>query len=121
MKTTCIAIVAAAMASAAIGLASPASAEPLSGSYNALVINGGGVLVNGQTVSWTLSSCGPDCLRVDNKFDNGRSEEFHLQGNTWIGPSEDGCTDKLDNNSLVDTIHCSDGSPDMVYQLTKKG
>jgi hypothetical protein len=124
MKTTRIAILAAAMAGAAVGLSGPASAEPLSGAYTATMLDGGGAYKRGSTTTWTLTPCGPDCTHVNTGA--GTPSDLHLQGNTWNGPfgvSDTGdvsCTATLDNNSLVLTSHCP-GHPDMVIGLTKNG
>jgi hypothetical protein len=101
-----------ALAGAAIGVASPASAELGEGSY---AINstggGGGMQIHSQ---WVVTPCGQDCLTV--RFSNGESTDFHLEGNTWTGINAAGCTWTVDNNSLAGRNSCS-----VPIQLTKNG
>ena len=66
-----------AVIGATVALASPASAEPLTGTYNAQFTGQNG---SSTTQTWILTPCGPDCSRLD----NGTSvNELRLQGNTW--------------------------------------
>jgi hypothetical protein len=106
------------LAGAAVGLASPASAEPLDGSYAATMLDGGGIKKNGSTTTFTLtSSCGPDCISLHTG--SGSPFDLHRQGNAWTG-SVEACTWRLDNSSLVITRTCPD-QPNIVIGLTKNG
>jgi hypothetical protein len=112
--------VAAVLSGAAVGLASPASAEPPSGSYTATMIDAGqsGKQV-GSTTIWTMSTCGPDCTHVQTTSAGGH--DFHLQDNTWIQADSSGdCKATIDNTSLVWTLACPD-QPNVIVGLTKNG
>src|SRR5262249_40773171 len=82
MKAIRIATLSALIAGASIGLAGPASADPLDGPYNLVVINGHGSMNNGTTNSIFASACGPDCTRLNAA---SWSADLHLAGNTWTG------------------------------------
>jgi hypothetical protein len=113
--------VAAVLAGAAVGMAGPASAEPLSGPYTTTIIDGGGIKENGSTSIWTLASCGPDCTRLQTA--SGFAFDLHPQGNTWTGSFDEAgvtCTSTLDNSSLLLTRQCP-GQPNVVIGLTKNG
>jgi hypothetical protein len=113
LTTAHTAILAAVMACAAVGLAGPASAEPLSGEYTGTVIDGGGGYREGKTATWTFAPCGPDCTQAGQM-------ELHLQGDTWTGNQSGGsCTTAIDANSLVMTREC--GRARVIWQLAKKG
>lgn len=120
MTMTRTAVVAAAMAAAAVGLAGPASAEPLSGSYTETLIEGG---MAGFKQQLMATSCGPDCthLQIGVKPDN--FAELHQQGDSWIGtrPQTDGqtCTVSINMNSLVNDENCP--AAVQKWQLTKNG
>lgn len=61
---TRIAATAAVLAGAAVGLASPASAEPLQGTYTAEVIASDGSASPLTNSPWVFTPCGPDCTRA---------------------------------------------------------
>ncbi len=105
------------LAGAAVGLASPASADPVDGSYTATMLDGGGVKKDGSTTTFTLTSCGPDCINLNTG--SGSPFDLRRQGNVWVGPVET-CTWSLDNSSLVITRTCPD-QPNIVIGLTKNG
>lgn len=110
--------VAAVLAGAAVGLAGPASADPVDGSYTATMIDGGGIKKDGSMATFTLtSSCGPDCINLNTG--SGSPFDLHRQGNAWTGTVE-ACTWTLDNSSLVITRACPD-QPNIVIGLTKNG
>ena len=119
MMTTIRAIaVGAVFAGAAVGLASPASAEPLSGSYNATMIepgaSGGEV---GLAAHFLFTPCGPDCTGAQSEFG---TSELHPQGDAWTGSSPGSpCTWTIDS-SLVISNQCP-GDPRVAFQLTKAG
>jgi hypothetical protein len=109
----------AVLAGAAIGLASPASADPVDGPYTATMLDGGGIKENGSTTTFTLTSCGPDCINMNT---GSAAFDLHRQGNLWTatfgdeGPQP--CTWTLDNTSLVTTRTCP-GQPNIVIGLTR--
>jgi hypothetical protein len=114
--------VGAVLACAAVGLAGPASAEPLSGDYTSSLIDAGPVVVRpGNATPVTFTPCGPDCTHYATQ---NIGYDLHLQGTTWTGtfPGKTGsmCTATLDNNSLEETSTCEGGTP-LVFQLTKNG
>jgi hypothetical protein len=102
------------LAGGAVGLANPAAAEPLSGTYTA-------DFGSGTVQTWVLNPCGPDCLRLDV---GGPVRELHLQGNTWtVSDDIDGdgisCLWSIDNTSLAAVTGC--GGMTFPGQLTKTG
>ena len=107
------------LAGAALGLASPASADPLSGSYNSTVTDGGGMLVPGSKSIAVLTPCGADCTHIK----KGEIEsDLHPQGPTWNGTFAGGRagTLSLDPGSLILTA-VDDGGFTVVWALTKNG
>jgi hypothetical protein len=117
MKTSRIALVAAAMASAAIGLAGPASAQPLSGSYTEKVIDGA---FPGLIRTFVATACGPDCAHLE--WSTGTAGDLHSQGDTWAGTRNThqpdiSCTVTIDK-SLVETDDCG-SLGNTRWQLTK--
>ena len=119
MKTTIRGIaVCAALGAAAVGLASPASAEPLSGPYNATMIepgaSGGEV---GLAAHFLFTECGPDCTGAQSEVG---TFQLHPQGDVWTGSSAGSpCTWTIDS-SLVVANQCP-GDPRVAFQLTKAG
>jgi hypothetical protein len=107
--------VVAAVCSVAVGLASPASAEPLSGTYTATATEGGLGLETGAVTTWTFSPCGADCTHLHTP--GGIETDLHLQDNVWNGADNKGCFATLDNSSLVYTVVCPAGR--IVFQLRK--
>lgn len=102
MKTMQFAAAAAVMAGAAAGLAVPASADPLEGTYmHTITEAAGGPFKIGAETPWVLSSCGPDCLHVHQADDPQWDTELHLQGNRWSGPVMGRRTTSFDKNTLV--------------------
>lgn len=102
----------AVLSGLAVWLASPASAEPLSGSYTGTItaVNPAGQGANvGQTTTFTLTPCGPDCTTMAAPNVNVPwATDLHLQGNTWTGHANQAgdCALTLDNNSLAFTTVC---------------
>jgi hypothetical protein len=115
--------VAAVLSGAAVGLAGPAAAEPLSGDYAATVIDGGGRLAVGKSGPAALTPCGTDCTHL--QLGPQKGSDLHLQGNNWTGTyvltASATCTFALDNNSLVLAEDCPDIAVYPRYQLTKNG
>jgi hypothetical protein len=109
------AAVVAAVCGVAVGSASPASAEPLSGTYSATATEGGLGMDTGTVSTWTFSPCGADCTHLHTG--GGIEADLHLQDNVWNGADNKGCFATLDNGSLVYTVVCPAGR--IVFQLRK--
>ncbi len=106
-------LLSSAVVGATVALASPASAEQLAGTYNALFSGQNG---SSTTQTWILTPCGPDCSRLD----NGTSvNELRLQGNTWSYSDADQCMTSIDSVTLTGTAGCSFMT--FPFQLTKIG
>jgi hypothetical protein len=108
MKTMRIATLATVVAGAAVGLASPASAELTDGTYEITYIGDPSPPIN-----MLVTSCGAGCKHTQIAGAGG-SVDFHLHGNTWTGQSED-ATVTIDN----DTLRGSSGGNQL--QLAKVG
>jgi hypothetical protein len=109
------------LAAAALGLASPASAEPLSGNYTATVTASSGALLTriGETIPLIFTPCGPDCTHMADPGEPTVDKDLQRQGDTWTKTNEGvGCTTTV-NGNLVLTVDC--GNSTTVYQLTKNG
>ncbi len=118
MRIAKIAALAAGLTAVAVGMASPASADLVEGTYSGTLTAGGPV---GQNSTWVFASCGPDCLR-ETSSDRG---EYHRQGNAWVAnndPEGDGiiCVVNIDNGSTAGSITCPSYEP-VLFQLTKTG
>lgn len=104
------------LAGASLGLAGPALADSLEGTYTAEVIGVDGSASPLTNSPWVLTPCGPDCV-------SGGGREFHLQGNTWtsITAAPDGmpCPTTFDNASLTGKTGC--GGMEFPLKLTKVG
>lgn len=105
-----------ALVGAAVGLAGPASAQLDPGTYTATATADQGLFA-GVKSRWVVTSCGENCLTV--LFSNGKTVNFQLQGNNWIG-SDPECVWTVDNNSLVYRADCGGGAS-MNAQLSKDG
>jgi hypothetical protein len=105
--------IAAVLAGATLGLASPASAVAPSGTYTATVTEASGTVGPapidvGATVTWALTPCGPDCARLEVNPPNPHPQmELRLQGNSWAGgPDELGCTKTISADASTATEVC---------------
>jgi hypothetical protein len=113
--------VGAVLAGAAVGLAGPASADPLSGSYTETVVSGG---PPGVTRTFIATACGPDCAHLEFSVP-GIAGDLHSQGDTWAGTRNTlkpdiTCTVTINTKSLAETDEC--GSLGATHwQLTKNG
>jgi hypothetical protein len=90
-----------ALAGAAVGLASPASAELTDGNYQ------GNLEINGSSHPWVVTPCGAGCKSV--QWDTGDAtgtDTYHLNGNIWTAePSgTTNLTKTIDNNTLLATL-----------------
>jgi hypothetical protein len=109
MKRKRIATLAAVLAGASIGLAGPASAELVDGTYDM-------VRTGGEALHLVVTSCGAGCKQTS--INGGTPRDYHLEGNTWRCVYGDGLVSTVDNNSLV----FQDGSDRFVFltaQLVK--
>ena len=111
---------AAVLAVAAVGLAGPAWAEPLSGTYTATPMrddNGIGAMYPSTTYAFT--PCGPDCTRL--VIGGGTVVDLHLQGNawtgTWVSQSGISCTESVNSDAAFTSRNC--GGQLLAHQLTK--
>lgn len=110
---TRLAVTAALMIGASVGLAGPAAAESLDGTYTGSVTGGPGPV--GEPSTWVFTSCGPGCVQET----SSNRGVLHLQGNTWTGTS-DGCALTIDNGSLAGAIACP-GYDALRFQLSRTG
>lgn len=105
--------ISAVLVCAAVGFASPASAQLGEGSYTWTITGGGPV---GLHSNWVLNSCDQKCMTIH--FSNGETMDVHLQGNAWTGTgSFNGCAYTIDNGSLAGSQNCPDGTSTK-FQLT---
>lgn len=113
---------AAILAGAAIGVAGPASADPLDGPYTHTITDktGGPYKIGAQT-PWILSPCGPNCLHVHQAVDPEWDTDLHLEGNRWTGIILSGRKTSFDKDSLVgeDVTPFGNTTFTVSYTLTK--
>ncbi|WP_157546018.1 hypothetical protein [Mycobacterium sp. IS-1742] len=81
------------LAGCAIGLASPASAELVDGTYQETFEGGS------SSTTKVVTSCGSGCKLV--RAANGTTFEFHLQGNTWTATAPSGASVVTINNDTL--------------------
>lgn len=115
MKATQLATFSAIWAGTVVGLASPASAEALTGPYTA-------VIGNGPTINetWTFTPCGPGCTNLT--MGNQAVRQLHLEGSTWKwSENQDGvmCITTIDSTTLAGLFGCVPMT--LPLQLTKAG
>lgn len=113
-------VLAALVAGTSIGLAGPANAALDAATYTMTIVESNQFQV-GQTQTWHVGSCGPDCRHVE--VANGDTPyDFRLDGNTWTASqpagASHGFTTTVDNNSLGGTFTFDDGAF-YKYQLKK--
>ena len=102
MKIIRIATLAAVMAGAAVGLASPASAELIDGSYERTGDGpAGSVLAGPRTVVFT--PCGTGCKNMAGSLMTDEVIQFHLNGKTWNGTDSSHDELTIDDVSLTGT------------------
>jgi hypothetical protein len=107
MRSTRIPILAAIVGAAAVGLAAPASAELTDGTYHEAYL----VDPSPTPDTVVVTSCGAGCKHIQ-MVGPYVASEYHLQGNTWIGPSPDRT---IDNNTLAGSANGN------AYQMVKVG
>lgn len=95
------------MAWAAVGLASPASAELTDGTYQMTYLASSGPAPR----TLLVTSCGVDCKQVQIEGPY-TPEQYHLNGNAWT--TSDG-TKTINNDTLAGTANT------WAIQLTKNG
>jgi hypothetical protein len=99
MKTMRIASLAAMMAGAAVGLASPASAALLDGTYERTGDGPAGSMFAEATV--VVTSCGTGCKNLAGTLKSDEVVQLHLQGTTWTGTNSLHDVLTVDNDSLT--------------------
>lgn len=117
----------AALVVVAVGLAGPASADPLSGTYTATVTQatdtsgfGPPPIAAGDQLTWLLSPCGPDCTRVEVADRPKHALDLQAQGESWSGgPNAIGCSKTIDPGAATATEVCK--SWIINYALTNNG
>jgi hypothetical protein len=98
----------------AVGLAGPASAELVNGTYTAVIGN-----TATTTQTWAFTPCGQNCMGLS-IGEGAPIREMHLQGNTWSAvPFGDNgmCSTTIDNTSLAGETGC--GGMTLHVQLSK--
>jgi hypothetical protein len=106
---TCGLAAAIVLTAAAVGLAGPASADPLSGTFSRELLQGPPMAPRVWSPV-TFTPCGPDCTH----YDAGKiNYDFVGQGTTWAAsyPGLNGstCNATLDTVALIETTDCHDG------------
>ena len=99
MKTMRIAALAAVMAGAAVGLAAPASAELLDGTYQRTGDGPAGSQFSEATV--VVTSCGAGCKSLAGTLRSDEVVQLHLEGKTWTGTNSLHDVLTVDNDSLT--------------------
>jgi hypothetical protein len=91
--------VSVALAGAAVGLASPASAELTDGTYQMAYLANPGP----APITVVFTPCGDGCKssKVVGPYE---AQEFHLQGDTWTAPRPNGSIETIDNNTLTGQV-----------------
>ncbi len=108
MKALSIAGVGAIFAGAAVGLAAPASAALLDGTYQV-------ILATGHTTTWVVTPCGTGCKHFQMP---GGTDEYHLNANTWTSTSDPDFVSTIDDNTLAGVGGVNTFLP-MHFQLVK--
>jgi hypothetical protein len=120
MRATRISCLAALAAGASLGLAGPANAELADGTYT-MTISESNQFQVGQTQTWHVGSCGPDCRHVE-VAGGDTPYDFHLSGDSWMASQPPGQAHgfitTVENTSLSGTFTFDDGAY-YKYQLKK--
>jgi hypothetical protein len=105
MNITRVAALAAILLGTSVGVAGPAHAEPISGTYSAVIGTG-----STTTQTWVFTPCGPDCTSLD-RGAGLTIQELRRQGTAWSYTYDDGsgvpCTTTIDSVSLAGETGCS--------------
>jgi hypothetical protein len=112
-------VVGAVTAGTAVGLASPASAEPLSGNYTATVTASTAGIPVGSTRTVDFTPCGTDCTHFQAGQGNAAAD-LHLQGDTWTG-SRTAANGVVCNETLAPNLVLSEDceGKSITFQLSK--
>ncbi|CAJ1497509.1 hypothetical protein [[Mycobacterium] holstebronense] len=111
MQMTRILTLAAIAVAGTLGLAAPASAELVDGSYELTYLRNPAQ----QPSILNVSSCGAGC-KVGQIVGPYGATELHLQGDSWIAPGVDGGDQVvIDNNTLSGSANGNS------FQLAKVG
>ncbi|ORA52083.1 hypothetical protein BST22_12875 [Mycolicibacterium chubuense] len=116
----------AVSAAASLSLAGVASADTLEGSYTATVTGSLGTYLGAAAPVWNVSSCGPDCVKID-----AQGAVLHPRGDGgWSGTytvyAQDNGEAVVCTRSVTPALTASDLCPKPLglavnYQLTKNG
>ena len=84
------------LAGAAVGLAAPASADLTDGTYQMTYL----AVPGPEPRTMVVTSCGAGCkhMQIPGPY---TAVEYHLQGDTWTAPADDGYPKTIDNNTLA--------------------
>lgn len=97
MKTIRMAALATLLTGAAVGLAAPAAAELLDGTYEETQdLNSGS-----RTLTVVITSCGSGCKNLAGAYTTDEVQHFHLQGKTWTATDSMGSVFTIDDDSLA--------------------
>jgi hypothetical protein len=91
---------------AAILSASPACADPLAGTYTAVISGKNGAVA---TQTWVFTPCGAGCVSLS-IGEGAPPRQLHQEGNAWTwSQNSDGvpCATTIDSTSLAGTTGCS--------------
>ncbi len=99
MKIVRIASLAAVMAGAAVGWASPASAALVDGTYQRTGDGPAGSVFAEATV--VVTSCGAGCKNLAGTLKNDEVVQLHLEGTTWTGTNSFHDVLTVDNDALT--------------------
>jgi hypothetical protein len=111
-------VIGAVMAGASVALAGPASAEPLSGAYSGILVDGSGAVLNPKPINMSFTPCGSDCTNLTAPQKNF---DLHLQGDAWVATYDwngSPCTVTVDLPGTVLDDRCPN-EPPMRMALTK--
>lgn len=117
MNTTRIATLAAVMAGAAVGLAAPAAADLVDGTYEETQEWNSGP----KTLTVNITSCGAGCKNLAGAYTTDELQQYHLQGKTWTATDSFHSTFTLDNDSLTGTWESPMFSNPVGLRLVKVG
>lgn len=101
MATIRLAAFVALTSSFAVGLAAPASADLVDGTYQRSGDGPAGSMFSEATV--TVTSCGPGCKNLAGSVRGDEVVQMHLEGNTWTGTDSTHTVLTIDNDSLTGT------------------
>jgi hypothetical protein len=124
MKFMRITTLAAVAAGAAVGLAIPASAELLDGTYNRNAVGGPRGPGEEHPTTVVITSCGAGCKHVEYPGTNVPPEDYRLSGNIWTYENPDRkIIETIDNDTLATTLGSTAANFGLVMhgQLVKAG